>query len=117
MNQSDQSGTLKVVVQVEDTGYGNALPSDFIIKIHNIKDVSNLPNPDFFTGSKEGTNVSLQKGTYRIDASASTPRIVGAWYDTKFSGDCIPTGNYQAQVDVEFNETRTCIITKVYSES
>jgi hypothetical protein len=111
MNQSDQSASLKVIVRVENTEYGK--PSDFFINIRNINDASNPPNLQSFAGSQEGTIISLQRGIYSIDASASG---LGAWYETRFSGDCTPTGDWQAQVNIESSEEKTCIITKRYSE-
>jgi hypothetical protein len=111
----NKSASLIIIVQVKNNaGHGTASPSDFIINIQNIKDPSNYPNPQSFAGSKEGTIVALQEGTYNIDASAS---IIGAWYDTTFSGDCTSTGIDQAQINIKPDEKKTCVITKAFSKS
>jgi hypothetical protein len=103
----NKSALLIIIAEVKnDREHGTASPSDFIINIQNTKDSSNHTNPQSFGGSKEGTIVSLQKGTYNIDTSAS---IIGAWYDTTFSGDCISTGIDQAQINIESNEKKAVL--------
>lgn len=59
------TGTLIVVVQVQNGYGGTKTPSDFTLNV-----TGNSPVPNSFPGSSAGTDVALVAGSYSVDAAA-----------------------------------------------
>jgi hypothetical protein len=66
----------------------------------------NNPQPSTFTGSEDGTLVSLGPGTYKV-----TERTSVVSFASTFSSDCTRVGNGLASGTISAGEHATCRIT------
>jgi hypothetical protein len=107
---TNEPAFLKVIVRVNNTGGGTAVPSDFDITV-----IGDNVSPSNFKGSDNGTIVSLAPGDFYV---MSSKIINGISYGTSFSGDCAyrseqPYGGTGAG-HIRGGERKTCIVTEIY---
>jgi hypothetical protein len=111
-NANDQQPSfLKVIVRVDNTGGGTAVPNDFHIFVYG-----NNPSPASFDGSESGTIVTLGVGNYSVETSHSSNGIT---YGVIYSGDCSPNKGEFASLgygggSIREGDKKTCTLTEIY---
>ena len=109
---------LKVLVLVNNTGGGNAQPSDFYVTIVNTDAFGGMAfgkvDPPSYEGSTNGTLSSALQGTYGVDLGNNI--IKGEPYSIDFSGDCVGKGLAYGEVRIQQGDKKTCIVTASYIE-
>ena len=94
-------GHLIVIKHVININGGTADASDYTIHINGYNQI-----PDTFTGSEEGTNVTLGFGSYSVSETPAPP-FKQHTVSSTFSEDCSGV--------IHPDETKTCTITNIYN--
>lgn len=105
---------LKVLVLVNNTGGGDAQPSDLHVSILTSDGSSAMGSvkPDNYDGSTNGTLSSAVPGVYTVDLGNNI--IKGEPYSIDFSGDCVVKGTSYGEIRIQPGDKKTCIITASY---
>ena len=95
----------KFFVYVNNTGGGNAKPSDFTIYTGG--------TPSSITGSSNGVIVSYMPSK-DLSIYIQNPIINSVPYGMQISGDCQKSGNYNVKLDVNPGDKKNCFLTMMY---
>jgi len=105
-NPTPTTGTLNVTIVCvgENNSAGESGPcppvSDFKIIV-----TGDNPSPKSFKGNATGTEVTLGAGPYKVSEEAPSGS-----FQTNVTGDCVGSGNYEANGTIAAGETQKCTI-------
>ena len=103
---------VNVILHVNNTGGGTAIPSDF-----NVVEYGTHANPGMFAGSEKGTIVAMDPGSYSL--SIIPNKNLNTTYGTSYSGSCaLNMGWYETMgmggAKIRAGEKQICTITEIF---